>query len=1345
MNIQGGALEFEVLFKNGQIDGVLKETERRVKDFTDATVSGGTRMEAAYRSATKQMDAGFEMIGSSIKANREAIESLRKTYDELGVAAGEAFSKGKDRKYSQLENRRSGIQDQISEHRKVVVELDKAGVALEKYAKGLNDQKSKVDNASNAQVRFRTQLLNVKNEMSKLERAGKMNTDEYARLTEKAKGLANVMYSTNQQIKTLTTTKGVMLQGFVSGISGLSGAFTAAQGAIGLFAGKNEELQKIMLKVQSLMSITMGLQAVSATLHQTSAFRIAVVAKVQAAYSAALNATNKAQAANTAAAAAGTVANTGLAGAFRLVGAAIKSIPVFGWIAAGIGVLIGVITHFSSKAREAKKAVEEFHKAVAESAGKPIAAFRSLRAEWDNAGDSFQKKMSVIKDLKKMFEDLGVSINGVIDAEKILTGPDNVNAFIAAQIAKARVAAKQQEIEKLAAEANLAQQKLEEAQKTPKVKRNAGSSSAVYFIDVDNPEIARQKKALQDATDKMTAATVDMGKYQKKAFEEAQKATEGAIINYADGTVGAIEQAIKEENEALEGLKGDNEAYRKKLDEIAALQKKLDEITGKNTNKRKKKTEKDPVTEQIEQAKKSYREYFKWVNAGYQNEAKQEFSELLKGGKTYLDYLKKMLKDTSLTKKQIHQITNEIANETNTSVLGEFENSLKDQLSNAQTVLGMMEIIEQKRKELAKTTEDDDPLKGEKEKIITEQEKSVVKEQEERTKRLIAEYSDYLDKKIMLETEFNDEITLLEKKRAKSTSENDRKAIGKVIDNRKKKYEEDKENLLRAGYEATKKIIDLEQDEALLSISKKAFTWEADRQKAMLEEQKKAAEKTISELKKMQEQANTPEIAEEIAELTLEVEKLNAELGKIPAEKFQEILSGLQKITSALGNIDGEIGEMFSSIGSQIDSLQTVFSDTASKTDKISAGIAAVVDIINMLTSASAKRKQAEREFYQNQIALVHEYALALNEQLRIQSELSGSGFITDYAGKIEDGFNALSDATEKYQSSLAELSKGKAKVDLNNAIDWGNVGKGAAAGAVAGAAIGSIIPVIGTAIGAAAGAIIGGLAGLFGGKKKKNEYAGLMEVFPNLVDEAGNLNRELAQTLINTGQLNDETSQLVQNALDWADAVEEAAEQIKEVVVDLAGDLGNSMKDAIVKAWESGEDASKKMFEAASKSLGKFVQDLIFSVIFSDVFKRFEDDLTNSFGISGDGDVVDDYDRFMADMEKLYPLYTSSLDAINERAKALGMDFKSLGGGDQSGLSGAIKGITQEQADIIGGTANAMRVNQVESMEILRNQLLYLASIDLKIGISNQHLESIDSKMGSGNYNPLRAEGITN
>ena len=180
-----------------------------------------------------------------------------------------------------------------------------------------------------------------------------------------------------------------------------------------------------MTKVQSVMAITIGLQQVSEALNKDSAFTLVTlrgvkewwanaVAKATAAETAETTATAAnttattantaakvanagasgtastahtanagAMAAETVAAKAGTVANLTLAGAFRTVGIAIKTIPVFGWIVAGISALIAIISHFVGKANEAKKAAKEFGDAVAENAYKPIGSIMQLSNEWD--------------------------------------------------------------------------------------------------------------------------------------------------------------------------------------------------------------------------------------------------------------------------------------------------------------------------------------------------------------------------------------------------------------------------------------------------------------------------------------------------------------------------------------------------------------------------------------------------------------------------------------------------------------------------------------------------------------------------------------------------------------------------------------------------------------------------------------------------------------------------------------------------------------------------------------------------------------------------------------------------
>jgi hypothetical protein len=136
---------------------------------------------------------------------------------------------------------------------------------------------------------------------------------------------------------------------------------------------------------------------------------------------------------------------------------------------------------------------------------------------------------------------------------------------------------------------------------------------------------------------------------------------------------------------------------------------------------------------------------------------------------------------------------------------------------------------------------------------------------------------------------------------------------------------------------------------------------------------------------------------------------------------------------------------------------------------------------------------------------------------------------------------------------------------------------------------------------------------------------------------------------------------------------------------------------------------------------------------------------------ITGDGELSSDE---TARLQKEYEdIVNEALEKRNYMAKIAGISFESdesAATTENNTLAGAMKGISQEQAEIIAGSLNAaraieeaMRAQQLDSIEIMRDQLLHLASIDMKISASNQHLESIDNKM-THSGDSLRAQGIT-
>jgi hypothetical protein len=87
---------------------------------------------------------------------------------------------------------------------------------------------------------------------------------------------------------------------------------------------------------------------------------------------------------------------------------------------------------------------------------------------------------------------------------------------------------------------------------------------------------------------------------------------------------------------------------------------------------------------------------------------------------------------------------------------------------------------------------------------------------------------------------------------------------------------------------------------------------------------------------------------------------------------------------------------------------------------------------------------------------------------------------------------------------------------------------------------------------------------------------------------------------------------------------------------------------------------------------------------------------------------------------------------------------FDELDEKDPSTLSGAIKGASQESIDLLAGQANAVRVNQVTSLDILRNQLARLSNIDANVGVIAGRLLTIINKLTTPADDGLRGQGIT-
>lgn len=102
----------------------------------------------------------------------------------------------------------------------------------------------------------------------------------------------------------------------------------------------------------------------------------------------------------------------------------------------------------------------------------------------------------------------------------------------------------------------------------------------------------------------------------------------------------------------------------------------------------------------------------------------------------------------------------------------------------------------------------------------------------------------------------------------------------------------------------------------------------------------------------------------------------------------------------------------------------------------------------------------------------------------------------------------------------------------------------------------------------------------------------------------------------------------------------------------------------------------------------------------------------------------------------------TSEIAKDNEEKYRRATQGLGLGDPSDNTLSGAIKGITEQTAGVLAGQVNAMRINQVDGIQIMRQQLIHLAEIALNTRY-NRYLASIDSRLAAMSADNLRAQGL--
>lgn len=1380
----------------GDAQNQLIEQANSVKQELDAEKQGLVdlmnelnnlqRTTSGAASSLDQIRVTLGQIGAACEEHEQAIAKLSAEYDRVSHAASDAFMSGRDDDYRALQDRADAIKGEVTVRKQLLNELRNQSNALEDEAQKIEKAAQEAENAAQAHVSFRTRLREVREELMQLELAGDTSSERYKQLQAQMGELSEAMDAVTTQQNMLKRGER-MWDGLLSGLSGVSGAFSAAQGAVALFSGENENLQKIMLKVQSLMAVTIGLKEVQLALDKDEAFQLVTInglkewwnkllavgrgeqvastaatvadttatiadtaataanTAAQKANTAAQTGNTVAQGANTvatgaqtAAAVAGTAANIGLAGAFRMVGAAIKSIPVFGWIAAALSALVGVIVHFVSKANEGKKAAQEFYKSLAENAYKPIATIEDLSLKWNALGDDLDAKKKFIEENKTAFDELGVSINGVTDAENLLI--NNKQAFINAQIEKAKALVylqqAQEKVKTLLEQEQAYNAMPDNVTKTRSVKHGAGMGAYYTYEDyiVPNEAKAEAKAQIDALRAEITKGFENAATAESNGFNMLKQAGIDATKTYADGTLGAIEQAIQVKQEALKNLTS-NAEYKTAMQEIEKLQKQADAITGRKTTttSNKNTNTQDPFIEKLNKYRSEYQRFQKWVNSGDEvlvRSANQEFSKLLAEGATYIDYLKNqrdqilqidVANRTKAQNKQLRQLNDAIAEETRTTVLEAFNEELNAQLTNARTVLDMLNIIEQKRKELSGDGTELDNAKAD---ALNEAEENAQDQLRQETESLLEEYASYVEQKRRLEQQFNDDVALMMREREKATTDAQRAEIDNAIQNRTNQYNKDVRNIGGVDYDA------MLAEYGTFEERKQAIIDDYDEKRRAAQEAGNT--EMVEAIDRAQAQALSKFALDEL-QAHPDWELMFGDLDEISTKKLQELIDKINNLDGAylgiefdpkdLETLKNKIKEMQNEIRERnpFKSLISSIKEYGKAADDESKKKA----LTNMFESASGAIELVGGAFDAVTSGL-EKMGVTMDEQT--QAIIGDIGGILDGAGQVASGI-ATGNPLSIIQGSVGLLSSA---FDLFNSRDR-KAEKSIKRHQEAIDKLKASYEQLEWAVDKALGAeVYNNQMGLIHNMEQQQEHL------------RGMIRDEESKKKTDNGKIQDYQNQIAELDRQIQDMYDEIANDILQTN---AKDFASTLADSLTEAFKAGEDAANAFEQTVNEVLQNAIVNQLKKKFLENQLQSALDSLYTDMGYwSGDNFIFDGLTEqeiadFKAKVQAAANNYNQALDVYKDLFKDLEIEDDS-----EDSLTGAVKGVTEETADIIAGQMNAIRINQMEATQVLRQSLQALNTIANNTAY-NRYLQDILSavrELQRPSGDSLRAQGLS-
>lgn len=427
--------------------------------------------------------------------------------------------------------------------------------------------------------------------------------------------------------------------------------------------------------------------------------------------------------------------------------------------------------------------------------------------------------------------------------------------------------------------------------------------------------------------------------------------------------------------------------------------------------------------------------------------------------------------------------------------------------------------------------------------------------------------------------------------------------------------------------------------------------------------------------------------------------------GKI--KDWKELYKVLDKVNDSFIEIGDSVGGTAGKIIKEAGQITSSLLQMANGIKSIEAGMSALEKSSIILTAISAGLKVVTGIFglfnrtdymaeYRKEVAKLNDELKKVKENARIDSGEYDTIFGTDEWANARNNIDAARDALMRYQSTLNDIKNRKVYEDVSD----------------------KVADIFDIDLDKTFDSLEESLANMQVQIRhstwfRSAKYASLKDAAPELFNEDSSVNMDALAEFVNSDmfkKLSEENQRYLQQMLDNWSTYEEALDSVKNYLTGIFGDLGNTMMDALVDAFENGTDAAKKFTDSVSDMLEKLATNMIYSATLGPIMENAQErmlEITKNEELS-DEEKFKGYTSVMEGMTNdalaQQEMAMKLMEEYKKMAKEKGWDIYTPDNEKQNGLSQSVKGITEDQANVLGSYLNAIRHDVSVKRSLLEN-----------------------------------------